>query len=233
MNTITYLITGWRGWALALLLIILSGGSAMAIEQPRYEVIATDGDIEYREYAGYVVAQTRMPGDWSANAAGNEAFRRLVSYISGNNEGQRKIAMTAPVAQSRGAKIAMTTPVSQSNADGEWRVSFIVPSEYTLDTVPLPRDSRRELVAVKPRLMAAIRYSGSWRESRYKKFEQTLLSQLAATGAVTTGEAEFARYNAPFVPWFLRRNEILVEIEQLPSALQPAERVAMTEVLQP
>lgn len=230
---ISYIVTGWRGWVLALLLIVLSGGYAMAIEQPRYEVIATDGDIEYREYAGYVVAQTRMPGDWSANAAGNEAFRRLVRYISGNNQGQRKIAMTAPVAQSRGEKIAMTTPVSQSNTDGDWVVSFVVPSDYTLDTAPLPRDERIELVAVAPRLVAAIRYSGNWGESRYKKFEERLLSQLADTGAVTTGDAEFARYNAPFVPWFLRRNEILVEVEQLPASLQTAERVAVAQAAQP
>ncbi|MDJ0927394.1 MAG: heme-binding protein [Gammaproteobacteria bacterium] len=230
---ISYIVSGWRAWIAALLLIILSGGYAMAIEQPNYEVIATDGDIEYRQYAGYVVAQTRLPGEWSANAAGNEAFRRLVSYISGNNQGQRKIAMTAPVAQSRGDKIAMTTPVSQSNAAGDWVVSFVMPSEYTLDTVPLPRDERIELTAVAPRLVAAIRYSGSWRESRYKKFEAVLLSQLSASGAVTTGDTEFARYNAPFVPWFLRRNEVLVEVEALPASLQTAERVAMVEAAQP
>ena len=230
---ISYILTGWRGWVLALLLIVLSGGYAMAIEQPRYEIIATDGDIEFREYAGYVVAQTRLPGDWSANAAGNEAFRRLVGYIGGNNQGQRKIAMTAPVAQSRGEKIAMTAPVSQTSAAGDWLVSFVLPSEYTLDTAPLPRDPRIELVTVEPRIVAALRYSGNWSERRYKAFEQKLLSQLADAGAVTTGAAEFARYNAPFVPWFFRRNEILVGVEQLPAQLQTEARLEVAQAARP
>lgn len=201
----------------------------MAIEEPDYRVVASSGDIEYREYRGYVIAQTRMPGDYSANQAGNEGFRRLVRYISGNNFASRDIAMTAPVAQHRGEKIAMTAPVSQVPERGEWVVSFVMPSEHDLDSLPTPADQRIELRSVPPRLVAALRYSGSWSQQRYEQHEAELLQALDSVGADVTGLPEFARYNAPFVPWFLRRNEILVELARLPRAVAERDDVELAD----
>lgn len=199
----------------------------MAVDTPDYEVIGNAGGIEYRQYAPYVIAETRMPGDWSANRAGNEAFRRLVAYISGNNERRGKIAMTAPVAQSRGDKIAMTAPVSQAAAGDDWLVYFVMPPGAAIDELPLPRDPRIELRQVPARTVAALRYSGSWSERRYRAQEKRLLATLRETGIEALSAPEFARYNAPFVPSFLRRNEILVTVDRVPRAASEDWQVAV------
>jgi hypothetical protein len=216
----------WKRWALFAALVQF-GGTAMAIEKPDYTVIGTADDVEYRHYAPYVVAETRIPGDWSANRAGNEGFRRLVSYISGNNNARGKIAMTAPVAQSRGEKIAMTAPVSQASAGEEWVISFVMPSDYTLDSLPQPRDSRIELKKVPARTVAVWRYSGNWSQARYRQQERRLLASLAAAGIDAISAPEFARYNAPFVPTFFRRNEILVTVTRVPEALADGQELAL------
>ena len=198
----------------------------MAIEKPSYTVIGAVGDVEYRQYAPYVVAETRVSGDWSANAAGNEGFRRLVKYISGDNQAGGKIAMTAPVAQSRGEKIAMTAPVSQASADGDWAVTFVMPADRTLETLPQPRDPRIELKLVPERTVAVLRYSGSWSQRRYLKEEQRLLNALDSMGIEPLTAPEFARYNAPFMPSFFRRNEIIVDVDKVPDSLAENQQVA-------
>ena len=216
----------WKPLALTAALI-MSGGTAMATQTPDYTVIGKSGDVEYRQYTPYVIAETRIPGDWSANRAGNEGFRRLVSYISGNNEARGKIAMTAPVAQSRGEKIAMTAPVSQATSGEDWVVHFIMPPGASLDELPQPRDPRIELKQVPARVVAALRYSGSWSERRYQAQEQRLLASLNAAEVEALSAPEFARYNAPFVPTFFRRNEILVTIDRVPESVAEGWQVAL------
>lgn len=199
----------------------------MAIDTPEYTVIGKTGDVEYRQYAPYVIAETRIPGDWPAKRAGNEGFRRLVSYISGKNEARGKIAMTAPVAQSRGEKIAMTAPVSQASADGDWIVNFVMPPGMSLQELPLPKDTRIELKEVPARTVAAWRYSGNWGARRYQAQEQRFLDALASADVEVTSAPEFARYNAPFVPTFFRRNEILVDVNRVPDSLADDWQVAL------
>jgi hypothetical protein len=188
-----------------------AGSLAMAIEQPRYEVIGRDGDVEIRSYAPYLVAETFVPG--SFEAAGNEGFRRLFRYITGANTARAGISMTAPVSQQQaGTEIAMTAPVAQSEAQGGHWVAFMVPSSFTPQTVPQPTDARVRIREVPAQLVAVARYSGFWGESRYRREEQRLLEQVGARGLTVTGEAQFARYNPPYMPPFLRRNEILVPV---------------------
>ena len=188
----------------------------MAIEEPRFEVLEQDGAFELRDYEPYLVAETRVEADFES--AGNLAFQRLFRYISGDNTAQQKIAMTAPVTQSRsdsrGEKIQMTAPVAQQ-ADGTgYRVAFIVPAKYTVDTVPKPSDPTVQIRAVPARLVAVWRYSGRWTTANYQEHEAELRREIGVRGLKVTGDPILARYNPPFMPSFLRRNEVLIPVER-------------------
>ena len=185
----------------------------MAIEQAAYRVALRDGELELRDYDPVVLAETVVPGAFEE--AGNQAFRRLFRYISGGNRPRRKVAMTAPVSQEQaGEKIAMTAPVAQEAAQDSWLVSFTMPTASTLETLPEPDDPQVRLRQVPARRMAALRYSGRWSESSYLKHRANLESWLRGRGLRVTGDPVWARYNSPFAPWFLRRNEILIPVER-------------------
>ncbi|MDP1823400.1 MAG: heme-binding protein [Archangium sp.] len=196
------------------LVTTLLGAPAMALEMPKHEVVDTFEDFEVRRYTPYVVAETRVEGERSE--VGNEAFSRLAGYIFGKNRGARKIAMTAPVAQApaEGQKIAMTAPVAQAPAgEGAWVVQFMMPSEFSLETLPEPNDPRVSLRLLPARTFAVVRYSGTWSKANYEEHLEQLKAGLQREGLVAKGEPVWARYNPPFTPWFLRTNEILIEVE--------------------
>lgn len=187
----------------------------MAIEGPKYQVEWTYPSFEVRRYAPCVVAETEVVG--SREQAGNEGFRRLAGYIFGKNLGARKIAMTAPVveAEVKGAKIAMTAPVAEipvSGADDRFLIQFTMPAAYTRESLPEPIDDRIHLRQLPEKRVAAIRYSGTWSELRYLKHLQKLRAAMAEHGVAGAAEPVWARYDPPFKPWFMRRNEILIEV---------------------
>jgi hypothetical protein len=182
----------------------------MAIEEPKYTALQTYEDFEVRRYEAYAVAETAVQAGF--DDAGNDAFGILAGYIFGKNKGARKIEMTAPVTQTP-AKIAMTAPVTQSNDGGEVVVRFVMPSEWTLETLPEPLDPRVRLREVPGRTVAVIRYSGFWSESRYREELAKLEAALQREGLRWIGEPVWARYNPPWTPWFLRRNEIWLEVD--------------------
>lgn len=208
------------------LAMVLGGGvTAMAIEEADYRVVSGDGEFEIRAYEPQLLAETEVSGV-DFEAASNVAFRRLFRYISGDNQQRRKVDMTAPVTQQpEPGKIAMTAPVTQQGVSGgaAWRVAFLVPSEYTIDTVPQPTDPAVTLRPVPARTLAAVRFSGTWSERRFSDREAALRQWLEERGMEPTGPAIVARYDPPFKPWFLRRNEIL-----LPVAPAATEQVAGT-----
>jgi DNA gyrase inhibitor GyrI len=188
--------------------------TAMAIEKPKYRVVQEAGGIEVREYPPYLVAETEVTG--SREDAGNAGFRRLAAYIFGKNKGEKKIAMTAPVAQQEGARIAMTAPVSQQEKPDRgastWVIQFMMPSEYTRDTLPEPLDPAIQFREIPARRVATLRYSGGWSEERYLEKLAELRAAMEKEGLRAAGEPVWARYDPPFMPWFLRTNEILFEI---------------------
>lgn len=190
--------------------VVLMMSPAMAVEEPGFQLLEKDGSFELREYAPYVVAQTRVEANFED--AGGVAFQRLFRYISGSNVAQQKIAMTAPVTQSPGEKIAMTAPVSQV-ADGRaFLVAFTLPSTYTLATAPKALDPAIQIREVPAQLIACWRYSGRWTVANYRQNEALLRERIRAHGLATRGDAVLARYNPPFTPWFLRRNEVLIPV---------------------
>ena len=197
-------------WSVSLSLI---GNQAMALEKAKYEVVESDLDFEIRKYAPQIVAETFVEGEF--DKVGNEGFRRLYDYISGNNLKQKSISMTAPVTQEgESQKIAMTAPVNQVRENNKWRITFLMPSEYSLEELPEPLDERVVLKKDPERLVAAIKYSGTWSKSRYNEKKTLLEDFIAGRGLKVSGEAIWARYDPPFMPWFLRRNEVLIPITE-------------------
>lgn len=180
-----------------LLTTILSGGTAMATEEPTYDVLLETRHYEVRRYQPYIVAEVDV--DEEFERAGASAFRVLAAYIFGDNEPQQKMNMTAPV--------------ESAESDAPYTYSFVMERKYTMESLPKPTNPDIRLVQRPARIMAVHRYSGGWSEERYREHEQTLLDALAADRVGTKGAPVFARYNAPFTPWFLRRNEIMVEID--------------------
>lgn len=198
---------------LILLLVACCLATAVsAYEQPVYAVIEERGGFEIRRYAGYLVAETEVEGDF--NAARNAAFRRLFAYIGGSNSRDERIEMTVPVTTaSAGQKIAMTVPVTTGMGGGSTSMQFMVPSQYTLENVPRPTDERVRIRAVDERVVAARRYSGRSNEENFRREEAELLGLLAAAGLKPAGPPQMAVYNGPLTPWFMRRNEVLVPLE--------------------
>lgn len=196
--------------ALAVIFGIALAVPVVAIEEAAYRVVREGESCEIRRYSSQVVAETRVKGQFSE--AGNDAFRPLFQFISGANAEGEDIAMTAPVAQSRGTRIDMTAPVTQVGDGEEWVVSFLMPAELSMETVPVPTDSRVHLREIPARRMAAVRYSGRWTEKRFRAELAKLLACVDENGLTAIGEPVWARYNSPFSLPFLRRNEILVEL---------------------
>lgn len=185
----------------------------MATEEPKFTVESKTEDYEVRLYPKVIVAETSVKAGFEDS--GNQAFRILADYIFGNNKKKQKIDMTAPVTQEpKSEKIAMTAPVSQVKSTEGYLVQFTMPENYTLDTLPEPNDSRVTLKEIPARKVAVYRYSGTWSESRYQEKLAIFLSALKRNGITTVGEPVFARFNPPFMPWFLRRNEIWLTLSQ-------------------
>jgi effector-binding domain-containing protein len=190
---------------------LLLAGNSVAVEEAKYTVSLQDEAIEIRQYEASIIAEVIVEG--SFEEASNTAFRKLFNYISGSNTSRDEIAMTAPVSQRPQAeKIAMTAPVGQQAAERGWAVSFMMPAAYTMETIPLPTDTSIVLKEVPAHTAAAIRYSGTWSKNRYEKHLAQLQTWIDDNGLEPAGEPLWARYNAPFVPWFMRRNEILIPI---------------------
>ncbi len=210
MKTLTYI--GLAGFAFMGVSSLLVAKSAMAIEKAKYTVLEKENHFEIRRYDSQIVAETFVEGD--LEEVGNEGFRRLYAYISGANTKKQSISMTAPVGQEvKSEKIAMTAPVKQEKKGTQWRITFLMPAAYTLETLPEPQDARVKLALEPGRLMAAVKYSGTWSKEGYEKNRALLEAFIQKRGLTRAGDPVWARYDPPFMPWFLRRNEVLIPIE--------------------
>jgi hypothetical protein len=170
------------------------------VETPKYEVVDQMDGVEIRLYPRLILATVMGDG-------GGNPFRLLFQYISGNNSGGSKISMTAPVVTPE--RIEMTAPVISEG----YSMSFVVPSKYTLETVPTPNDERIRIQEVPERKLAVVRFRGQAREKSVEEQKARLMSLLRENGVETVGEPFLMRYNAPMTPGFMRRNEVGIEIE--------------------
>ena len=182
-----------------------------AAEEPDFEVIKKFDNVELRQYAPYVVAEVVLNA--TAQEAGSQAFPILAGYIFGKNKGEKKFAMTAPVTQTVAPmRMDMTAPVTQAAVAGGMLVQFVLPKGVTLATAPEPVDPRVQLRLVPAGTWAVIRYSGTWSQANYLEHLDQLKAALKTAGVATQGEPVLARYNPPFTPWFMRRNEIWLSL---------------------
>jgi effector-binding domain-containing protein len=185
-------------------------------EEAGYEVIRQDGSFELREYDELVIVETTVEKDFEE--AGNIAFRRLFKYISGENAAKTEIAMTAPVVADpaqppEGEKIAMTAPVLSEEQEGGWRYVFVLPASFSIDTAPAPTNPDVRLVSVPAKKVAALRYSGSWNEDAMRDNSRELQQWIEANGLKPVSAPRAAGYDPPWTIPFLRRNEILIDVE--------------------
>ena len=184
-----------------------------AVEQANYTVILEEGDIQIRQYDDFIIAETTVEAEYKE--ASSEGFRRLAAYIFGKNKQNEKISMTAPVLQEEqaGEEIAMTAPVLQEKGGTGWKMSFVVPSKYTMDTIPQPIDPKVTLKEAKGGKIAAIRYSGLLSEENIGEKTKELEAWLEKNEYKTLSKPRSAGYDPPWTIPFLRRNEVHIDIE--------------------
>jgi hypothetical protein len=180
-------------------------------ETPKYSVSKKQNEIEIRQYPGYIQAEVTVD-EKNYKSAIEKGFSVLAGYIFGNNISRQKIEMTKPVQASQSEKIAMTTPVTIIG-ESNFTVAFIMPAEYTLETLPQPKDNRVHFTQLPARSMAAIRFSGFFRQAAIQKNKQRLSHWLEEQRLETEGDFIVAGYNPPWVPGFLARNEVLIQIK--------------------
>ena len=209
---------------------LTAGSMAMAVEEPKFEVTAQDGSYEVRRYAPVIVAETHVEGDM--DAASRQGFKLIADYIFGNNQlagtapdkASEKIAMTAPVTAepvAASGKIAMTAPVtvepvaaaaSMASAT-QWRIHFVMPSQYSMQTLPKPNNEAVKLRAVPARTFAVLSYSGFNTASRVQEKTDELALWMKSKNLQAVGVPQLARYDPPWTLPMWRRNEIQMEIK--------------------
>ena len=184
----------------------LTGARPGKYEEPAYSVLSEHEGFEVREYTGWVEARVTVNAPY--RSAVSEGFRVLAGYIFGGNRQRAEISMTSPVTAAQAQTIEMTTPVTATGDGQRWTVSFRMPSEWTLDTLPVPEDDRIELVAVPSSIRAVRAFSGRASQQRVEGEETALRDALSRDGLARDGTLSVAQFDPPWVlgPW--RRNEV-------------------------
>jgi hypothetical protein len=189
----------------------LIGTPALAVEEPKFTLVAREGAFEIRDYPAAVVAEVSVTGD--QGAAANQGFRILAGYIFGGNKRRQSIAMTAPVTQEpQGQTIAMTAPVTQTRQGGAWVIRFTMPSAFTLETLPEPNDKRVQLRAAPPARFAVVQFSGVARPDSVAAKTAELETFIRARSLHAVGPPSLSQYDPPWTLWFLRRNEVMIAV---------------------
>ena len=189
---------------ISLILISMFSMTTFSIETLKYDVLEKNGNIEIRKYQKHITASVTFTDKEEFDKS---AFRTLADYIFGNN-----ISMTSPVL-TEGEKIAMTAPVLSDNGQTSWTMSFSMPSEYTLETLPTPKNPNVKIQEVDEKTMATIRFSGFMSDDNFKRAETSLKKFLEINNFEVNGNFLRAGYNPPWTLPFLRRNEVIVEIK--------------------
>ena len=186
--------------SLALGLLLLSGCSAVAVEEPKFTTVLKDGPFELRDYPALTMAEVTVTGgQWGA---ANKGFKLLAGYIFGGNSRQQSIAMTAPVLQER-----MPAPDAE-----RWVVRFIMPAGSTPETLPVPNGSQVQLAVSPPVREAVVQFSGWALSGAVKARTRQLQAWMASRRLASAGPPTLAQYDPPWTLGFLRRNEVAIPV---------------------
>ena len=183
---------------------------ASNVETPDYEVLRKSDNIEIRLYGPMIVAETAVEG--AHGDAISRGFRIIADYIFGNNLSSDKVAMTAPVTQQSNQSIAMTAPVSQQSEGAVSNVRFVMPSKYTMETLPKPVNPKVVLIEVPAKRFATIRFSGFAGQKSLDRQTAQLREYVSEQGLTSVNTPQYAFYNAPWTLPFMRRNEVMIEL---------------------
>ena len=193
---------------------------AMAIEEPKYETLRKEEPFELRKYAPYLVAETTVEADM--DKASNQGFRRIADFIFGNNQVSSP-DKTTDTKQKVSTKIAMTAPVVVEPLDvgdkpmmgsDNWRVFFVMPSEYSEATLPKPNNPDVKIRSVPQKYYAVLNYSGFNGSTKIQENSEQLSLWIQKNNLKAVGAPKLARYDPPWTLPMFRRNEILIEIEE-------------------
>lgn len=216
----------------AALLLVLSAPAVAQlaralVEQPAFEKLARGDGYTIRRYPACVVAQVVIPA--GTPEAMNRGFSPLAEYIFGNNTAQSKIAMTSPVVQEAAPaeRVAMTSPVLQESAStedpatGGQVVQFVMPSKYTLETLPTPKNPQVVLTTRAAQTYAVVKFSWRGLDKHFRKKEAALRKALERDGIPITGSPVYARFDPPWSLPIFRRNEVMIPIDYPAEAPAP------------
>jgi len=195
-------------------MLALPATASTNIEVPNYRIVSSESNIEIRQYAPMIIAEVEVTGTRKREAL--KGFKLLADYIFGNNTISENVSMTAPVTQQASRKIAMTAPVQQSptaTTEENWKVSFVMPAEYTKAALPTPNNQQVTIRQIDTKKHAVIRFSGWNSNNNVNKHKQQLVAYIQKRGLATVGEAQYAFYDSPWTLPPLRRNEIMFEIK--------------------
>ena len=195
--------------ALILIVGVLAGPVMSNVEKPDYKIIQSEQNIEIRQYEPMIIAEVEVDGKREDAIRGG--FRLIADYIFGNNTVEQNISMTAPVQQKE--KIAMTSPVQQQLAGKSWQISFVMPSEYSMESLPVPNNNRVRLKEILAKKFVVIEFSGSNSNENVIGHENQLMKYIKANQINIIGSPKYAFYNAPLTLPLLRRNEVMIEIK--------------------
>ena len=202
--------------AILLTVVVLAFGAAMIgpimsnVEVPAYKIVKKEQNIEIRQCPPLIIAEVKTAG--SRQDSIGDGFRILADFIFGNNEGEKQLSMNGPITQQQGIKIAMTAPVQQEKTDTEWAISFIMPSKFSIDTIPNPINDRIKIIQIPSKRYAVITFSGRSTEANLAKHTNKLEIYMNESSYSKVGNAKYAFYNPPWTLPFLRRNEVQFEI---------------------
>ena len=204
--------------AILLLVVVLVFGAAMIgpimsnVEVPAYKILKKEQNIEIRQYPPLIIAEVKTAG--SRQASISDGFRILADFIFGNNEGEKQLSMNGPITQQEGIKIAMTAPVQQEKTDTEWAISFIMPSKFSIDTIPNPINDRIKIIQIPSKRYAVVTFSGRSTEENLTTHTNELEKYINGSNYSKAGNEKYAFCNPPWTIPFLRRNEIQFELTE-------------------
>ena len=195
---------------------LITSKTAMAIEEPKFNLIAKENAFELRVYQPKIIAEVSIDADLSESSS--KGFRLIADFIFGNNTsrlgGSEKISMTAPVSvYEKSEQISMTAPLGVQEVKDGWKVYFVMPSKYTLDSLPKPNNAQVSIKQIPAKKFAVIRFSGLVDEENMNKKVKDLNEWIVSRSLKPISNPELARYNPPWTLPFLRRNEVMVEVD--------------------